>query len=446
MVNQLRDLMRESSAHAPHDEGDLALVLKTGRRRVRARRARVLGGTALASAAVVAAGFLVWPGSTPPDLAAAGVPKPEGPVLRLTDATAAVEGQDYRVLASYTNEDLNEDNGQYFDGVTDDGLVLFRDGPRMGQLWPRFALMDPATGEKDWLPKVDVQQSQTWPAELSRDRIVLLVPDDTTGDGSSMRLKAVVFDRAEGRWDTLQWSGLPPTDGPWSARVGPDGRLYVLVPATRGAIPEGGWPMGPDGEADDADAEGDTFDLWSVSLTDASDARDEGLRVGAVAFTEDEMVWTDSSNGAAGQVHVRDLATGEERAFDPRTGEKCNLLGFGAAGDRIVMSQYCGTYEDGVRDDRVQVLSTDGDLVTTIQGSGIDGAVASPTGPATITSYEPTRGGTYVYDLDSDRFLRVSEGVSSWGMSGSVLPGQFMWSTPVNRGNGATQLIGELAD
>ena len=63
-----------------------------------------------------------------------------------------MEGRDYRVLASYTNENLDRDNGQYFDGVTDDGLILFRDGPRIGPARPRFALMDPATGEKDWLP------------------------------------------------------------------------------------------------------------------------------------------------------------------------------------------------------------------------------------------------------------------------------------------------------
>ena len=56
--------------------------------------------------------------------------------------------------------------------------------------------------------------------------------------------------------------------------------------------------------------------------------------------------------GQLGQVHVRDLATGDERAFDPHSGEKCNLLGFGATDERIVMSQYCGTYEDGVRDEQ----------------------------------------------------------------------------------------------
>ena len=96
--------------------------------------------------------------------------------IRLTDARPAVEGTDYRELTSHTNEDLDADNGQYFDGVTDDGLILFRDGPRSDQLYPRFALMDPATGEKDWLPELDVGQAQPWAVELSVDRLVLDAP------------------------------------------------------------------------------------------------------------------------------------------------------------------------------------------------------------------------------------------------------------------------------
>jgi len=155
----------------------------------------------------------------------------------------------------------------------------------------------------------------------------------------------------------------------------------VTTPATEGRVPEGGWPTGPGAEADDADAEGDTHHLWSVSLTDPQDVRDEGLTVGSVAFTDEEMVWTDGTNGDPGLVHVRDLSTDEEHAFDPGTGERCNLLGFGAAGDRIVMSQYCGTYALGVRDDRVQVVDTDGEQVVTLQQSGVEGHLASTGDP-----------------------------------------------------------------
>jgi hypothetical protein len=181
-------------------------------------------------------------------------------------------------------------------------------------------------------------------------------------------------------------------------------------------------------------------------MTDASDVRDEELTVGSLAFTESSMVWTDSTNGDAGQVHVRDLETGEERSFDPGSGEKCNLLSFGATDDRIVMGQYCGTYDDGVRDDRVQVLDSDGDQVVTVQGSGLDGGLASggDRGIVTVTSYEPGGDGTYLYDLGSGGFLRISEDVSSWAAGGPTPDGLFLWNTPVNRGRGMTQHLGEL--
>jgi hypothetical protein len=445
MVNDLRELLSSNVVSPPPDDLDLGAVLAAGRRRVRRRRVAALGATALSTAAVVAAGSFLVLGGRPPDFAAAGVPQPDAPSLRLTDAVDAVEGTDYRLLASYTNENLNRDNGQYFDGVTDDGLILFRDGPRMDQLRPRFALLDPATGGKDWLPDLDVGQAQTWPLQLGEDRLMLL---STSEGGMKVELVVHVYDREDRDWEELSWPDLPRVKDPAGALLGPDNRLYVRVPATQGTVPEGGWPMGPDGEAEDADAEGDTYRLWSASLTDVSDVRDEGLTLGSLAFTDASMVWTDSTNGDAGRVHVRDLGTGEERAFDPRSGEKCNLLSFGAAAERIVMGQYCGTYDGGVRDDRVQVLDTDGDQVVTVQGSGIDSTLASDAGDGlvTVTSYERGGDGTYVYDLGSGRFLRIADGVSSWSTSGPTPEGQFLWNTPTNLRRGMTQHLGELLE
>ena len=444
MVSELKQLMRENVAAPPPDHLDLEALIGAGRRRVRGRRALVVGGPTLLVAGVVTAAALSWPSGTEGVREADRPPAPDAPTVALSDAVQAVDGQDYEVLASYTNENLNRDNGQYFDGVTDDGLILFRDGPRSNQLYPRMALMDPATGEKDWLPDLDVGQTQTWPTELGTDRLVLV---SAHGGGELARLSAHVFDRETRQWTTMTWPGLPKVESFPSAVAGPEGRLYVSVPATQGRIPEGGWPTGADGEAEDADAEGDTFALWSVSLTDASDVRDEGLTVGSVAMTDASMVWTDSTNGAAGMVHVRDLATGEEHAFDPNTGERCNLLAFGATDDRVVMSQYCGTYDGGVRDDRVQILTTDGDQVATLQDSGIDGALAGAGGAGdvvTVTSYAKDLGGTFVYDLDSDRFLRLTDGVSQYALGGPVPDGQFLWHTAVNNRRGATQWLGQL--
>jgi hypothetical protein len=449
VVNDLRELLRSTVAAPPPDHLDLGAVLTTGRRRVRRRRITVLAGTAVATAAIVVAASLAALRGEPPDFAAAGVPMPDAPTIRLTDATPAAEGRDYRVLASHTNKNLNRDNGQYFDGVTDDGLILFRDGPRMDQLRPRFALLDPATGTKDWLPDLDVGQSQTWPLELGKDRLVLLgageVESAGPGDLMTMPLVVHIFDRSARTWSVMTWPDLPEAEDPSAGQVGPDGRLYVRVPATRGGPPEGGWPIGPDGEAEDADAPGDTFRLWSASLTDPADVRDEGLTVGSVAFGDHTMVWTDSTNGEAGRVHVRDLGSGKEHTFDPHAGERCNLLSFGATDDRVVLGQYCGTYGD-VRDDRVQVLDTDGSQVVTLQGSGIEGALTTDAGPGlvTVTSHESGGSGTYVYDLESGRFLRVSDSLSPWGTSGRTPADQFLWNTPTNLRRGMTEHLGEL--
>lgn len=441
-MNELRALLHESVAAPPHDDIDLGPVLRTGRRRVRRRRTTVVGGAALAIATLATATAALAPGGGDDADVADGRPVPDAPTLRLADADRAVPGQDYRELASYTNENLNRDNGQYFDGVTDDGLVLFRDGPRARQLYPRYALMDPGTGAKNWLPRLSIGQTQAWPVELGAERLVLLSHDESSDDGMTMGLVAHVFDRDASSWRTISWPDLPRVGFP-SGDIGPDGRLYVRVPATRGQPPEGGWPTGPDGEADDADADGDTYDLWSVSLTDPADARAEGLRLGSFDFTDRELVWTDATNGDSGRVHVRDLRTGEEHSFDPRSGEKCNLLGFGATGDRIVMSQYCGTYEDEGRDDRVQVVDTDGDQVVTLQDSSLEGALSGDGDLVTMTSYRPQSEGTYVYDLGTDRFVRISDTVSSYGSGGPTPSDLFLWHTSVNKRRGATQHLGE---
>ncbi|HEU5038585.1 MAG TPA: hypothetical protein VFT70_16385 [Nocardioides sp.] len=446
-MTELQELMRQNVAAPPPDDLDVAGLVADGRARVRGRRRQrvAVGAAACAVVGLVAVSAIVMPRGGDHAGPAGRPPAPDAPTLSLADARPAVAGRDYTELASYTNENLDRDNGQYFDGVTEDGLILFRDGPRSDQLWPRFALMDPATGEKDWLPKLSIGQAQSWPLELGRDRLVLVGTQDDRGDGGT--LVAYVFDRGSREWSTMTWPDLK-VDYP-RAVLGPDDRLYIGVPATQGRVPEGGWPTDSSGEADDADAEGDTYHLWSVSLTDSTDVRDEGLTVGGVAFTEDSMVYTDSTNGAAGLVHVRDLTSGSEHTFDPHAGDRCNLLSFGAHGDRIVMGEYCGTYDGGVRDDRVQVLSTDGDQVVTLQDNGLDGGLPAGSDVVTVTAYGSTRddprSGTYVYDLATDRFLQISTGSSKFGVGGATgNPGEFRWNTPVNKRHGATQSIGVL--
>lgn len=433
MVDQLKELLREASARPPQESRDVEALLGAGRRRVRVRRAVTIGGTALAAGAITL-GSLAWLDPAPADLAAAGIPRPSGPTIDLRGARPAVEGADYRDLTTWTNEDLDSDNGEYFDGVTDDGLVLFREGQSMDRPRARYALMDPATGEKEWLPDMPGADQQAWAVELGEDRLVMMRIAHQGSDGQAT-VRLSVYDRAAGAWTEMRWPGLPAQDDFPVVRVGPDGRAYLTVLTDPGDVPEGGWPMGPDGEADDADAEGDVRALWSVSLTDPADVRDEQLQVGDFDFEGDRLVWTDTSGGAAGLVHVRDLSTGEETSFDPRLGERCNLLGFDVAGDRIAMSQYCGTYAGGVRDDRVQVVTTDGEQVVTIQDDGVDGGTLVGGGDHLVVSaYDRSLGGTYLYDLDSGDLLRLSDGTSSWVTGQGPTPGeQFLWNEPAGR-------------
>jgi hypothetical protein len=440
VVNHLKELLRENVAAAPPDRLDLDHVVVAGRHRVRSRRAGLVGGVAALVAAVVVATTIGLQHATE-HAGPAERPAPDAPTLHLSDAEHGQLGSDFRVLASHTNRNLDRDNGQYFDGVTDDGLILYRDGPRRNQLHPRLALMSPRTGEKDWLPDLGIAQTQFWPVKLGTDRLVLLSMRE---GGVRAQLVAHVFDRRTRQWRTLEWPSLPDVEQP-RAVFGPDDRLYVFVPATMGRPPEGGWPTGPNGEADDADAKGDTYHLWSVSLTDSSDVHDERLVVGDLAFTDRSMVWTDSTNGHAGLVHVRDLSTGAEHSFDPHAGKRCNLLSFAATDDRVVLGQYCGTYRGEVRDDRVQILTSEGAQVVTLQDSGIESATPASSDLVTVTAFEGgARSGTYVYELGNNRFFRLSEAVSKFAMGGPTPPGQLLWSTPVNHRHGATQWLGKV--
>ena len=67
-----------------------------------------------------------------------------------------------------------------------------------------------------------------------------------------------------------------------------------------------------------------------------------------------------------------------------------------------------------MRDDRVQVIELDGDPGVTIQDGDLDGGLSGTGDEVAVESYQRSgRGGTFVYDLATDRFLHVRDGVSS---------------------------------
>ncbi|WP_182524483.1 hypothetical protein [Nocardioides dongkuii] len=415
MVNDLEQLMRENVASPPPDHLDLDAVVRTGRGRVRRRRVAVAGGTAAVVAGVLVTGSLLTDvgGGSGPDAADREL-EPVGRVLTLADARAGVPGEDFRVLTSLTNENLDRANGRYLSGVTDDGLVLVTDGPHTVRNHTRVGLLDPAEDEPRWLP--GGPQQIDGPISLGTDRLVFRGLRQGAKDVS-----ARVFDRTTETWSTIEWPSLPRAEVQ-SVEAGGD-RLYVSL---------------------DTGGEIRKFDLWSVSLTDPGDVRDEQTVVGDFDVTGDQLTFTATHNEPNDRVHVRDLATGEERDFDPLSGDRCNQLGLQRVDDLLVLSQYCGT-RDGVRDDRVQVVGTDGEQVVTVRGDGVEAGWAG--GPAVlVTGFSREDGGTYAFRPETGDLVQLSESWSKFGLGGPVPHGSdlAMWHTPVNRGHGATQWLAEL--
>ena len=98
-----------------------------------------------------------------------------------------------------------------------------------------------------------------------------------------------------------------------------------------------------------------------------------------------------------------------------------------------------------MRDERVQVIELDGDPVVTIQDGDLDGGLSGTGDVVAVESYQRSgRGGTFVYDLATDRFLHVRDGVSSYSMgrAGAGTPAQL--EHPGERQEGRDQRLGEL--
>jgi hypothetical protein len=64
-MTELQELMRQNVVDPPHDDLDLREVVSAGGRRVRARRRRVVGAAALATAAVTVMAVVLVPHGSP---------------------------------------------------------------------------------------------------------------------------------------------------------------------------------------------------------------------------------------------------------------------------------------------------------------------------------------------------------------------------------------------
>lgn len=414
MVNDLRDLLRDAAQNPPDDGVVPHDLLVAGKTRVRRRRLGTLAGGAALVVAIAAIPF----GFSRLDLGRgeAGVAnqvQPVGKVMALKDAVGAVEGEDYDVLFTQLNQDLDEANGTYVKAIVAGG-VLTADGPRGADNVIRWGLLDPERGTTDWLPLTETNWGpDRFVGQTSSGRLVFV-------DNVSQALWTVhTEDEMWVRTELETPVGLT-VDNTWSIRLGEDDRVYVAI---------------------DESGRSESFRLVSAALDDLASWREEGT-VGDFTFMDGKLVYTAHTNRPDSTIHVHDLTTGDERTFNSQAGRTCNQLWLAHAGDLVVSSQYCGT-RDGVRDDRIQVFGLDGEPVVTIQDSGVD-LVDLTDEFLVVQAYRRGAAGYYAYELATGRFLRLSEGHVKFCCLSASSGRTLGWARPVNNGRGAEIVLADL--
>lgn len=402
MVNDLTDLMRASAADTPSDEVDVATVVATGRRRARTRRTVVGAGVATLAAAAVVGTAVLAGGSSGPDAAGQRrtAPPVEGPVVRLADARSAVEGVDLDLLTTHEVRSLESEPSDRVVGTTEDGqLVTVEDNVR-GRA--RAALVDPVSGQTDELP---LGGASVVPAELAEDRLVFM----TLASGTLAQVD--VLDRTTRTWSHVTWPALMELAGDQQVQpvgVGPDDRLYLAVPT--GSSPE-------------------DLELWSASLTDPDDVRDEGVPGATADLSGGVLAWTDSREAPTGPLHVRDLVTGEQTEHEVPGGEACSTWVVRGAG-LTALSQSCGTAD--APDERVVLLDDAGDVAATVQSTSL-GNVRFVGSDAVIASAAGRDAGTYVYDVEDRKLIQLTDEDEYGPVARLTSSPMLVWGTHIRR-------------
>ncbi len=418
MPQDLRDLLDASVASPPTDHLDLAAVVHQGRRRVRRRRHVVVGSVVAATVVAVAAPLALprLTGST--GAPAAGTP-PVGKVVHLSAATDARPGRDYALLSTLTNPDLNSGNGTRIVALTVSGRAVVQDGPHGVHNRSRWGYLDPATDTVDWLPSLPDGDAADQLVSADDERVVLFGYQSL-----ERRLELWTYDAGRGTWlrgDVPTAAVSLSIDTFGGLRVDGD-RAWFAVETPKGH-------------------RGQRFDLWSAPVA-GGQPRDEHLVVGDFDVDGDELTYLGSTNRPDSVLHVRSLSSGADRSVDIRSGSRCNALGLERDGDRVVLRQYCGT-RHGVRDDRVQVVTTDGDPVVTLQDDDLESGASSDR-YVTLQSFAGRHQGSYVYDLDRERLLRLSTRPTSWSGSQMVAGRYLSWGTGTRDRQGETLRLAQM--
>ncbi|MFC6286273.1 hypothetical protein ACFP3Q_07725 [Nocardioides sp. GCM10027113] len=419
MGHDLSSLLREAAAQPTSEvASDVVEVVRLGRARVRRRRRTVAVSVCAAAVAVATTVSVLASGAGLGRIDPAEQRlEPVGPVVSPDDAVPGRAGRDWTQLATWTNDNLNRANGQYLSGVTPDGMALIKDGPHGIRNLVRWGLLQPRSGAVSWLPGTPRNDLER-PLLIEDHRIVFY--------GSVGREAAViVFDRDAVTWSDPLPLGMSAMEVS-QAQLGADDRVYFVE--------------------DDGSYGGR---LWSRSLNPGDEPRDEGLNVGELVAQGDLLVWTKVTNDPNDQVTIRDLVTGEERTFDPQSGDRCNQLSLQVAGEHLVLGQYCGTTNGGrtpVRDDRVQVVDLEGDPVVTVRGHGVEAGTASADG-VVVTAYgsiDDPDGTTYLWHFERGELLELADSRSNYSWTWLPDHSVLTWTEATNGRRGAAQVIATL--
>ncbi len=403
MVKQLRDLMVDATDNPPEEPFLAADLLHHGRRRVRRRRAGVVAGATAVVAIMASVPFvLTGTGSTTGQPAKGS--EPVGPVLSLGDATRAVEGRDYDVLATLVNPNLNRTNGSYFTAVLADGTVVVQQGPRGINNRLRWGILDPETDLTTWLPRVagkhgpygflgEAEDGRLVFRDDAEPRATMLYtirPGDSTWE-------LIPLDTEQFGIDVDHWGALRLADGD---------RIFLSV---------------------DVDGKSKRVHLRSTTLAAPDVWVDHGTVGATFAVRGSELTWT-TRNRPDSVLRVRDLDSGQEQRVDMDSGTRCNNLSFERVRDALVIGQYCGTTKR-VRDDRVQIVGVDGRPVVTIRGDGLD-VLYSTDDHVVMQAYTKPLAGTYVYSFADSSLKRLTNDYSMFCCATSGLGDRLSWATP----------------
>lgn len=411
-MNELTTLMRTASEQAPPDRLDLDDLVRAGRSRV--RRRRVVAGVAVAAVAGLVAGIPML--VDPPDRPAQPLGRP-GQVLTLADATPAQSGVDYDVLRTFTAHSSDSTlEGSFVRGVLADGTVVVQSYP-------------PGSGASSRIDLVGTDATQTVDAPASLGNYL----------GASPTALMFAKEGASGSYGGLWLLDLSTRS--WSQAL--DGQdLDSNVPAQ--PITTSAERPGRIHFAASAAAGRSQRSIFEADL--GGPAASVLAKGGDVAAFGGRVAWTASFDAPNDQIVVRDETTGEKTSFDPDSG-RCDQKGLGLTTDRVVVMVNCADAGNEQTDtdvvDRIDVFDLTGRPIARLTGDDL-GPVRMTDRFLTLSSWKKGEAGTYTYDLDTGRFLKVEDSMSGLAGGETGTGSTLVWQQRLDGQHGATYVVAQM--